>query len=159
MISHSQPWPKQLKRSHLDAWRSESVWLNTATMNWLTMRNAGNDLLLIPIRWCSSRNVINIWPIRRNLLQYVTGSFLPLGLIIGIVLGNGWHSVAEHHIGVVKCLLHLHGTVGTPADIVICWTQGTWSIYGIWRPDYVLIPAHLATGRFRLVDKPKINAI
>lgn len=54
---------------------------------------------------------VNTWPIRTNVLRYVINGFSPLSLIIGIVLGNGRHSVAEHHIGVVKCLLHLHGTV------------------------------------------------
>lgn len=84
---------------------------------------------------------VNTWPIRTNVLRYVINGFSPLSLIIGIVLGNGWHSVAEHHIGVVKCLLHLHGTVWTPADVVICWTQGrrsicvnmrTWPCAAIW---------------------------
>lgn len=28
--------------------------------------------------------------------------------------------MAEHHVGVVKRLLHLHGTVGAAANVVVC---------------------------------------
>lgn len=35
----------------------------------------------------------------------------PLSVNIGIVLGNRRHSMAEHYIGIVKGLLHLHGTI------------------------------------------------
>lgn len=48
---------------------------------------------------------------------------LPLTLIIGIVLGDGWYSVAEHYIGIVKCLLHLHSTIWAPSNIVVCQRQ------------------------------------
>ena len=56
----------------------------------------------------------------------------PLSLIIGVVLGNRGHSVAEHHIGIVERLLHLHGTIWTPANIVVCWTQ---TVRNVWEAE------------------------
>ena len=72
-----------------------------------------HDLLLLSSLWLTDSSM----------------SSLPLRLIIRVILGDGWHSVAEHHIGVVKCLLYLHGTIWTPADVIIYWTKYTWSNY------------------------------
>lgn len=98
----------------------DSIWLKIATIN----RDAVIDQPL-------TTNLSTSGPLEQICdLSWTVSlmSSLPLSLIIGIILGDGRHGVAEHHIGVVKCLLHLHGTVWTPANIVVCWTQDRWSI-------------------------------
>lgn len=44
----------------------------------------------------------------------------PLGLVVGVVLGDGGHGVTEDHVGVVERLLHLHGAVRAAAHVVAC---------------------------------------
>ena len=48
---------------------------------------------------------------------------LPLGLVVGVVLGDGRDGVAEHHVGVVEGLLDLHGSVGAAAHVIPCIPQ------------------------------------
>lgn len=73
--------------------------------------NTGESILVIPKF---------IWQSGGNGSQFMLS---PLSVNIRVVLGNGRHSMAEHHIGIVKGLLHLHGTIWTPANIIIWRTK------------------------------------
>lgn len=66
--------------------------------------------------------------VRKLYFFFSLSHFLPLRLVVGVELGDGRHSMAEHYVGVVKGLLHLHSTVGTPANVVICWRRGRESV-------------------------------
>lgn len=48
---------------------------------------------------------------------------LPFRIPVGVGPGERRHSVAEHDVGVVKYLLHLHGPVGAPPHIIPCSTK------------------------------------
>lgn len=48
----------------------------------------------------------------------------PFRLIVGIVLGDWGNSVAQYNVGIIKGLLHLHGTVGAPSNIICFESKG-----------------------------------
>ena len=42
----------------------------------------------------------------------------PATVFVGVRPRQGWHSVAEDHVCVVKHVLHVHGAIRTPANVV-----------------------------------------
>lgn len=46
----------------------------------------------------------------------------PVAVLVGVRVSEGGDGVAQHNIGVVEDLLHLHGAIGTSADI-ISWNK------------------------------------
>lgn len=43
---------------------------------------------------------------------------LPFRFVVGVVLGDGRDGMAQDHIGIIERLLHLHGPIGAPSNIM-----------------------------------------
>lgn len=43
---------------------------------------------------------------------------LPFCFVVRVIFSYGGNRMAQNNIGIIKSLLHLHGTIGTPPNII-----------------------------------------
>ena len=55
----------------------------------------------------------------------------PATVFVGVRPRQGWHRVAENRVCVVKHVLHVHGAIRTPANVVSCSKQQQKLLYFI----------------------------